>query len=118
MPTCILGSPRVSGSVLAEPTVPADHQVHVKSSYRGVFSVEGRGRVLFTATERLDLEGIVAKRKRDPYAPSTTWLKIKNRAHTQMEERGDLPYPRRLFHCLWRDRVVSTKARQDHRAVR
>jgi bifunctional non-homologous end joining protein LigD len=34
-----------------------------------VFTVEGRGRDLFPAAERLDLEGIVAKRKADPYAP-------------------------------------------------
>ena len=32
-----------------------------------VFSVEERGRDLFAAAERLDLEGIVAKRKGDPY---------------------------------------------------
>ena len=47
----------------------------------------GRGRDLFSAVERLDLEGIVAKRKIDPYAASTTWLKVKNRAYTQMEGR-------------------------------
>ena len=32
-----------------------------------VFSVDERGRDLFDAVERLDLEGIVAKRKRDAY---------------------------------------------------
>ena len=32
----------------------------------GVFAVEGRGRDLFAEAERLDLEGIVAKRKADP----------------------------------------------------
>jgi bifunctional non-homologous end joining protein LigD len=60
-----------------------------------VFAVEGQGRDLFRAAERLDLEGIVAKRKREPYAPSTTWLKIKNRAYTQMEGRGELFHPNR-----------------------
>jgi ATP-dependent DNA ligase len=47
-----------------------------------VFAVEGRGRDLFATAERLDLEGIVAQRKADPYAPSTVWYKIKNRAYT------------------------------------
>jgi ATP-dependent DNA ligase len=39
-----------------------------------VFSIEERGRDLFDAAERLDLEGIVAKRKTDPYRPSGTPL--------------------------------------------
>ena len=57
-----------------------------------VFAVEGRGRDLFRAAERLDLEGIVAKRKADRYAPSTTWRKVKNRAYTQTAgERRPLP---------------------------
>jgi ATP-dependent DNA ligase len=60
-----------------------------------LFAVEGRGRDLFGAAERLDLEGIVAKRKADPYAPSTVWYKVKNRAYTQMEGRGGLFHPRR-----------------------
>jgi bifunctional non-homologous end joining protein LigD len=55
-----------------------------------VYAVERRGRELFRAAERLDLEGIVAKRKADPYAPDTIWLKVKNRAYTQMEGRGEL----------------------------
>ncbi len=59
-----------------------------------VFAVEGRGRDLFAAAERLDFEGIVAKRKKDPYTPSTVWYKVKNRAYTQMEGRGDLFYPK------------------------
>jgi bifunctional non-homologous end joining protein LigD len=59
-----------------------------------VFSVEVRGRDLFAAAERLDLEGIVAKRAKDSYAPTTVWYKVKNRAYTQMEGRGELFYPR------------------------
>jgi hypothetical protein len=47
-------------------------------------------RALFAAAERLDLEGIVAKRKVDPYAPGTVWYKVKNRAYTEAEGRGDL----------------------------
>ena len=46
-----------------------------------VFAVESRALNLFAAAERLDLEGIVANRKADPYAPSTVWYKIKNRAY-------------------------------------
>jgi bifunctional non-homologous end joining protein LigD len=60
-----------------------------------VFAVESRGRDLFAAAERLDLEGIVAKRKADAYAPGTVWLKIRNRAYTQMEGRGELFHPRK-----------------------
>ena len=41
------------------------------------------------AAERLDLEGIVAKRKADPYAAETIWYKVKNCAYTQTEGRGD-----------------------------
>jgi ATP-dependent DNA ligase len=52
-----------------------------------VFSIEERGRDLFDAAERLDLDGIVAKRKADPYRPETVWYKIKNRAYTP-ELRG------------------------------
>jgi bifunctional non-homologous end joining protein LigD len=49
------------------------------------FSVEGRGRDMLAAAQQLDLEGIVAKRKADPYVPETTWYKIKSRAYTQAE---------------------------------
>jgi hypothetical protein len=35
-------------------------------------------------------EGIVAKRKDDPYGDRTQWLKIKNPAHTQMKGRREL----------------------------
>jgi len=59
-----------------------------------VYAVEERGIDLFRAAERLDLEGIVAKRRRDGYAPGTEWLKVKNRAHTQMQGRRELFGPR------------------------
>jgi bifunctional non-homologous end joining protein LigD len=55
-----------------------------------LFGVRGRGRDLFTAVERLDLEGIVAKRLGDGYTPDTVWRKVRNRAYTQMEGRRDL----------------------------
>ena len=41
-------------------------------------SVTGRGRDLFELICSNDLEGIVAKRLRDPYEPRVRWLKIKN----------------------------------------
>jgi ATP-dependent DNA ligase len=52
--------------------------------------VEEHGRELYEAAQRLDLEGIVAKRKVDAYQPSTVWYKVKNPAYTQTEGRGDL----------------------------
>jgi ATP-dependent DNA ligase len=36
---------------------------------------------------RLDLEGIVAKKKTDAYRPETVWYKIKSRTYTQGEGR-------------------------------
>ena len=59
-----------------------------------VLTIGGQGRSLFDAVERLDLEGIVAKQKVDSYAPDTVWYKIKNRAYTQMEGRGELFHPK------------------------
>jgi bifunctional non-homologous end joining protein LigD len=55
-----------------------------------VFGVPGRGWDLFRAVERLDLEGIVAKRLADPYTPDTVWRKVRNGAYTQTEGRRDL----------------------------
>jgi bifunctional non-homologous end joining protein LigD len=51
---------------------------------------EEEGRELFQAACGLDLEGIVAKRKTDPYGPRTAWYKIKNPTYTQAEGRGEL----------------------------
>jgi ATP-dependent DNA ligase len=59
-----------------------------------VLTVEGDGRALFEASQRLDLEGVVAKRKADRYDAGVTWYKIKNPLYTQMEGRGDLFKPR------------------------
>jgi hypothetical protein len=42
-----------------------------------------------------NLEGIVAKRKKDAYGAETVWYKVKNQAYTQMEGRGELFHPRR-----------------------
>ena len=57
---------------------------------------EEHGRELFEAACGLDLEGIVAKRKADPYGPRTIWYKIKNPTYTQAEGRGELFERRRL----------------------
>lgn len=48
-----------------------------------VFTVDERGWDLFEAVKRTDLEGMVPKRKSDPYASGTVWLKIKNPRYTQ-----------------------------------
>ena len=55
-----------------------------------IFAVEGRGHFLFRAAEQLDLEGIVAQRKADLFGPGTEWLKMRNRAYTQMAGRWEL----------------------------
>jgi ATP-dependent DNA ligase len=52
--------------------------------------VEEHGFALFEAVKRLDLEGIVAKRKADPYWPASPWYKVLNPAYSQKEGRGDL----------------------------
>lgn len=53
-----------------------------------VLSFAEQGCALFEAACGLDLEGIVAKRRSDPYGPRTTWFKIKHRAYGQAEGRG------------------------------
>jgi bifunctional non-homologous end joining protein LigD len=53
-------------------------------------SFEEYGRELFEAACGLDLEGIVAKRKADPYGPRTAWYKFKNPTYSQAEGRGEL----------------------------
>jgi ATP-dependent DNA ligase len=42
------------------------------------------------AVEEHDLEGIVAKRKSDPYRRGVKWWKIKNRAYSQAVGRHEL----------------------------
>ncbi len=54
-----------------------------------VFSIEERGRDMFAAAERLDLEGIVAKRKSDRYGPETVWYQILSRTYTPGKGRQD-----------------------------
>ncbi len=45
---------------------------------------------LFDVAAEMDLEGIVAKRRGDPYTPETEWLKIKHREYSQKEGRWEL----------------------------
>ena len=45
---------------------------------------------LYESAVRMDLEGIVAKRRADPYAPATEWLKIKHSGYSQMEGRWEM----------------------------
>ena len=57
-----------------------------------VLTVEHEGRALFEAAQRLDLEGIVAKRKADPYAADVTWYKDqKPRLHPDRGQGRALP---------------------------
>ena len=57
---------------------------------RRVLQVKRYGIELFDAARRLDLEGIVAKRRQDPYRPGTVWFKIKNPEYSQAEGRWEL----------------------------
>jgi ATP-dependent DNA ligase len=43
--------------------------------------------------QRHDIEGIVAKRKADPYEPRSRWIKIKNPRYSQAQGRGELFNP-------------------------
>src|SRR5262245_27736955 len=56
--------------------------------------VEGDGRLLFEQIVRMDLEGIVCKRKDSPYKvtekPSHHWIKVKNLRYSQLEGRQEL----------------------------
>ena len=74
------GKPLVSrkellGSLLPEDTGPL---------YK-VLAIEEHGRALFGAARRMDLEGIVAKRKADPYEAGTVWYRIANPAHRRIQ---------------------------------
>lgn len=57
-------------------------------------TLEEDGRALFSAAKKMDLQGIVAKRKNDPYRPATVWYNIENPAYNQGEGRVELPRTR------------------------
>jgi bifunctional non-homologous end joining protein LigD len=56
--------------------------------------VENDGRLLFEQIVKMDLEGIVCKRKDSPYKvteqPSRHWIKVKNSRYSQLEQREEL----------------------------
>ena len=45
---------------------------------------------LFESAVQMDLEGVVAKRRSDPYAPETDWFKIKHAGYLQNAGRHEL----------------------------
>jgi bifunctional non-homologous end joining protein LigD len=55
-----------------------------------VLTIDEYGRALFEAAKKLDLPGIVAKRKSDPYGPDTRWYRIENPGYTSSEGRAGL----------------------------
>jgi bifunctional non-homologous end joining protein LigD len=55
-----------------------------------ILAIEEHGRALFGAIRKMDMEGVVAKRKGDPYRSQTTWYKIRNPGYTQLESRAEL----------------------------
>jgi bifunctional non-homologous end joining protein LigD len=71
---------RALGELLPEDTGPL---------YK-ILTLDEDGRALFSASRKMDLEGIVAKRRSDPYHSTTTWYKIKNPGYSQGEGRVDL----------------------------
>jgi len=55
--------------------------------------VEGDGRLLFDQIVKMDLEGIVCKRKDSPYKVTekpSRWIKVKNSKYSQFEGREEL----------------------------
>jgi len=52
-----------------------------------ILTIEEYGRALFGAIRKMELEGVVAKRKTDTYTPGTIWYKISNPAYGRAEAR-------------------------------
>jgi bifunctional non-homologous end joining protein LigD len=53
--------------------------------------IDGEGEGLFRLACENDLEGVVAKRKSDPYLPDhASWLKIRNQSYSQWQGREEL----------------------------
>ncbi|HET6577215.1 MAG TPA: hypothetical protein VFG66_02775 [Gemmatimonadales bacterium] len=50
-----------------------------------IFTLEEHGRALFQAARKMDLAGIVAKRKRDAYGPGTVWYRVRNGARSPVD---------------------------------
>src|SRR5262245_42289169 len=64
--------------------------------------VENDGKLLFEQIVKMDLEGMVCKRKSSPYRatekPSPYWIKVKNPRYSQLERREELFEPRSPHH--------------------
>jgi hypothetical protein len=58
--------------------------------------VEEHGLALCETVKRLDLEGVVAKRKANPYGQAPPWYKVLNPGYSQKEGRGEL-FDRRVL---------------------
>jgi bifunctional non-homologous end joining protein LigD len=55
-----------------------------------ILTLDECGRALFSAVRKMDLAGIVAKRKNEPYGAGTTWFHIPNPVYTQGDARMTL----------------------------
>ncbi len=58
-----------------------------------ILTIEEYGRALFEATRKLDLEGIVAKRKGDGYGPGAKWYAIRNPAYYRVSKPASRTSP-------------------------
>lgn len=79
------GLPLAERRARLEAIVPDDPLVRVS------FGAPGMGAVLFAIISAFDLEGIIAKRLADTYAPATTWYRIKNTNYSQRGGRHGRP---------------------------
>lgn len=50
---------------------------------------------LFEAAQRMDLEGVVAKHRREAYGAGSRWIKVKCAGYSQAAGRGELFHPAR-----------------------
>jgi bifunctional non-homologous end joining protein LigD len=55
-----------------------------------ILTMEEYGRALYSAIQKMELEGIVGKRKGDAYSPASTWYQIRNPAYHRIEAQRDL----------------------------
>jgi bifunctional non-homologous end joining protein LigD len=69
-------------------TIVPEKDTAIRISYL----VRGNGEGLFEAVKQMDMEGVVAKRLKDPYLPGTAWLRFMNPKYSQNTERR-----RRIF---------------------
>lgn len=75
-----------------------------------ILTLDEYGRALFGAIGKMDLAGIVAKRKQDPYGPEATWYGIANPGYRQGDRR--LASPGKLPAHVTERRVGSGVARR------